>query len=237
MRSQCAGPQPRHDRGSRCDGRRRSARSGVGDAICRRRCLLASSAEVATARRSGEAAHHSVREGRPDRTEPGDDGDAACRRFGRQSHDLHDLAYAERPTLPKNPHGFMVGIGAAGGFLDIGLPVQRQIATFFALTAPRSSFHSPPASLRCRARRHCPKIWVPYVERPRYGTAATAAGSAPDRGPGGPRWITGGESRDRPGRGRRRRVGDRGDRRVAELDSGAVKTIPWAEVRRRLTGR
>lgn len=43
----------------------------------------------------------------------------------------HDLAYAERPTLPKNPHGFMVGIGAAGGFLDIGLPVQRQIATFF----------------------------------------------------------------------------------------------------------
>jgi len=104
-------------------------------------------------------------------------------------------------------------------------------------TAPRSSFHSPPASLRCRARRHCPKIWVPYVERPRYGTAATAAGSAPDRGPGGPRWITGGESRDRAGRGRRSRVGDRGDRRVAELDSGAVKTIPWAEVRRRLTGR
>lgn len=44
----------------------------------------------------------------------------------------HDLAFAERPTLQKNPHGFMVGIGAAGGFLDIGLPVQRQIASFFA---------------------------------------------------------------------------------------------------------
>src|SRR5262245_17520088 len=44
----------------------------------------------------------------------------------------HDLAYAERPTLPKNPHPFMVGIAAAGGFLDIGLPVQRQIATFLA---------------------------------------------------------------------------------------------------------
>jgi putative addiction module component (TIGR02574 family) len=26
-------------------------------------------------------------------------------------------------------------------------------------------------------------------------------------------------------------------RRVAELDSGAVKTIPWAEVRRRLAAR
>ena len=27
------------------------------------------------------------------------------------------------------------------------------------------------------------------------------------------------------------------NRRVAELDSGAVKTIPWAEVRRRLVAR
>jgi putative addiction module component (TIGR02574 family) len=27
------------------------------------------------------------------------------------------------------------------------------------------------------------------------------------------------------------------NRRVAELDCGAVKTIPWAEVRRRLTAR
>jgi hypothetical protein len=44
----------------------------------------------------------------------------------------HDVARAEIPTLPQNPHGFMVGIGAAGGFLEIGLPVQRQIATFFA---------------------------------------------------------------------------------------------------------
>ena len=42
----------------------------------------------------------------------------------------HDLAYAERPTLPKNPHGFMYG--APLGFLEIGLAVQRQIATFFA---------------------------------------------------------------------------------------------------------
>jgi Bacterial virulence factor lipase N-terminal len=44
----------------------------------------------------------------------------------------HDLASAERPTLPKNPHVFMVGISAAFGFLEIGLPVQRQIAIFFA---------------------------------------------------------------------------------------------------------
>jgi putative addiction module component (TIGR02574 family) len=27
------------------------------------------------------------------------------------------------------------------------------------------------------------------------------------------------------------------NRRIAELDSGAVKTIPWAEVRRRLAAR
>ena len=50
----------------------------------------------------------------------------------RATYYRHDLAYAERPTLPKNPHGFMVGIGAAGGFLEIGLPAQGQIATFFA---------------------------------------------------------------------------------------------------------
>ena len=42
----------------------------------------------------------------------------------------HDLASAERPTLPKNPHGFM--FGAPLGFVEIGLSVQRQIATFFA---------------------------------------------------------------------------------------------------------
>jgi len=45
----------------------------------------------------------------------------------------HDLASAERPTLPKNPHGFM--FGAALGFVEIGLSVQRQIATFFASDA------------------------------------------------------------------------------------------------------
>jgi hypothetical protein len=32
-------------------------------------------------------------------------------------------------------------------------------------------------------------------------------------------------------------MGDRGEPPVAELDSGAVKTIPWAEVRRRLAAR
>jgi dienelactone hydrolase len=42
----------------------------------------------------------------------------------------HDLAYAEHPTLPKNPHGFM--FGAPIGFVEIGLSVQRQIAAFFA---------------------------------------------------------------------------------------------------------
>ena len=30
---------------------------------------------------------------------------------------------------------------------------------------------------------------------------------------------------------------DRFSRNLAELDSGAVKTIPWAEVRRRLSAR
>lgn len=51
----------------------------------------------------------------------------------RATYNRHDLAYAERPGLSKNRHGFMVGIGlAGGGFLEIGLSAQRQIATFFA---------------------------------------------------------------------------------------------------------
>jgi hypothetical protein len=56
----------------------------------------------------------------------------------------HDLAYAAHPTLPKNPHPFMVGIGAAGGFLEIGLAVQRQIATFFGSDG-RVMIHPEPA--------------------------------------------------------------------------------------------
>jgi hypothetical protein len=41
----------------------------------------------------------------------------------------HDLAFAENPGLPKNPHGFMVLIGAYGA---IARGAQEQIATFFA---------------------------------------------------------------------------------------------------------
>jgi hypothetical protein len=47
----------------------------------------------------------------------------------------HDLAFAENPALPKNPHGFMVGTNPtmiAPAFRDIALAAQAQIATFFA---------------------------------------------------------------------------------------------------------
>jgi hypothetical protein len=43
----------------------------------------------------------------------------------------HDVAYAENPALPKNPHSFMIGIGNAA-FRPISLAVQGQIASFFA---------------------------------------------------------------------------------------------------------
>ena len=41
----------------------------------------------------------------------------------------HDLAFAERPTLLKNPHRFLVDVV---GFGDISLGAQGLIATFFA---------------------------------------------------------------------------------------------------------
>lgn len=43
----------------------------------------------------------------------------------------HDLAFAETPALPKDPHLFTVGIGNAA-FRNIALEAQRQVAMFFA---------------------------------------------------------------------------------------------------------
>ena len=43
----------------------------------------------------------------------------------------HDLAFAERPQLPRNPHVFMTSIGTAA-FQDIALGAQAQVAAFFA---------------------------------------------------------------------------------------------------------
>jgi Bacterial virulence factor lipase N-terminal len=43
----------------------------------------------------------------------------------------HDLAFAETPALPKDPHLFTVGIGNAA-LRNIALEAQRQVAMFFA---------------------------------------------------------------------------------------------------------
>jgi hypothetical protein len=43
----------------------------------------------------------------------------------------HDLAFAEIPGLPKDPHLFTVGIGNIA-FRNIALEAQRQVAIFFA---------------------------------------------------------------------------------------------------------
>jgi dienelactone hydrolase len=43
----------------------------------------------------------------------------------------HDLAFAENPTLPKNGHAFLGGIGNPA-WRDIALGAQEQIAVFFA---------------------------------------------------------------------------------------------------------
>jgi virulence factor lipase-like protein len=43
----------------------------------------------------------------------------------------HDLAFAENPTLPKNPHTFIISTNVAA-FKPIALGAQEQIAVFFA---------------------------------------------------------------------------------------------------------
>jgi hypothetical protein len=48
----------------------------------------------------------------------------------RATYYRHDLAFAERPNLPKNGHGFLTGISNPA-WRDIALGAQEQIATFF----------------------------------------------------------------------------------------------------------
>jgi hypothetical protein len=48
----------------------------------------------------------------------------------RATYYRHDLAFAERPNLPKNGHTFLTGIGNPA-WRDIALGAQEQIATFF----------------------------------------------------------------------------------------------------------
>ena len=55
----------------------------------------------------------------------------------------HDLAYAERPELPKNPHNLVTSVSVAG-WTDIALGAHRQIAVFFA-SGGRQIIHPEPA--------------------------------------------------------------------------------------------
>jgi hypothetical protein len=67
-----------------------------------------------------------------DQTAPNPDATAILRAgdlADRTTFYRHDLAYAEMPTLPKNPHPFMVSTDIAA-FRSIALAVQEQIAVF-----------------------------------------------------------------------------------------------------------
>ena len=68
-----------------------------------------------------------------DRTEPNPVATALLRAgdlADRATFYRHDLAFAENPMLPKNPHGFMVRSDILA-FRAITLPVQQQIGVFF----------------------------------------------------------------------------------------------------------
>src|SRR5439155_7474004 len=55
----------------------------------------------------------------------------------------HDLAFAENPQLPTNPHGFLATLDIPG-FRAITRGAQKQIATFFA-TDGAAVIHPEPA--------------------------------------------------------------------------------------------
>src|SRR5262249_20872820 len=55
----------------------------------------------------------------------------------------NDLAFAENPAVPKNPHRFMVNIHIPAA-VAIALGAQQQIATFFA-TGGTTVIHPEPA--------------------------------------------------------------------------------------------
>ena len=46
----------------------------------------------------------------------------------------NDLAFAENPAIPKNPHAFLTGV-LSSATAGIALMAQQQIATFFASEA------------------------------------------------------------------------------------------------------
>jgi len=81
-----------------------------------------------------------------DQTVPNPDATAILRAgdlADRATFYRHDLAFAENPTFPKNPHGFMVRSDMLA-FRAITLPVQQQIGVFFA-TDGTEIIHPEPA--------------------------------------------------------------------------------------------
>jgi Bacterial Ig-like domain len=70
---------------------------------------------------------------RGDQTVPNPTTSAIIRAGDLQSRTTlyrHDLAFAANPTLPKNPHAFVTGIGNA--FAPFAIAAQTQLATFLA---------------------------------------------------------------------------------------------------------
>jgi hypothetical protein len=60
----------------------------------------------------------------------------------RATYYRHDLAFADNPNLPRNPHSFMVSSGMPN-FRAIALGAQEQIATFFVSDGTQISHPEP----------------------------------------------------------------------------------------------
>lgn len=76
----------------------------------------------------------------------------------RTVHYRHDLAFAENPTIPRNPHTFVVLPTSPNAlFRSIAQGAQRQIATFFASDGTLVVHPEPERFLRCLSWGHFQK--------------------------------------------------------------------------------
>jgi hypothetical protein len=98
---------------------------------------------------------------------------------GRTTFYLHDLAYAENPTLPPDPHGFLVA-STPGGQLVFGAiarGAQEQIATYFEEffnTGQEVIIHpTPPRLFETPIAEPLPEA-LNFVSRPRASAGAQA---------------------------------------------------------------
>src|SRR5262245_13298596 len=94
----------------------------------------------------------------------------------------HDLAFAENPQLPTNPHGFLATIDIPA-FRAITQGAQQQVATFFATDGAETIHPEPARFFEVPIRLPLPE-GLNYIVPPAPGGAAAPRLGSPASGPG-----------------------------------------------------